>query len=114
MAGTSNLEMVNLGDKVWFEGEKRPYTVVACNERFIICTKPFNLRHTVLYTILDLKEGIRGTHDLILNPYDFMVQEDIDECLADLVSGKIEISHRNRVQVLVCEIKGKKWVIWAR
>lgn len=44
------------GQKIWFEGEKRPYTVRACDERFAICTKPFNLRKTVLYTIIDKKQ----------------------------------------------------------
>lgn len=55
MAGTSNSEMVNLGDKVWFE--------------------------------------------------------DIDECLADLISGKTEISRRNWVFIKILKIKGKTVVI---
>ncbi|WP_148289423.1 hypothetical protein [Fibrella aestuarina] len=32
-----------------------------CADRFLICTKPFNPRRTVLYTIVDLKKGIHGT-----------------------------------------------------
>lgn len=25
------------------------------NERFLVCTKPFNLSHTVLYTVVDME-----------------------------------------------------------
>lgn len=35
--------MVNVGDKISIPGEKKPYTVRARDERYIICTKPFNL-----------------------------------------------------------------------
>lgn len=36
---------VNVGDKVYFPNEKKPYRVRARDERFIICTKPINLYH---------------------------------------------------------------------
>ena len=50
----------NVGDKIYFAEEKRPYTIQACDERYIICTKPFNPKHTIQYTIVDLKDEIRG------------------------------------------------------
>jgi hypothetical protein len=49
-----------VGDKIYFAEERNPYTIQACDERFLICTKPFNPKHTVQYTIVDLKDGIRG------------------------------------------------------
>ena len=49
-----------VGDKIYFAEERYPYTIQACDERYLICTKPFNPKHTVLYTIVDLKDGIRG------------------------------------------------------
>lgn len=49
-----------VGDKIWFAEEKRPYKIQACDERFLVCTKPFNPRHTVQYTLVDLNEEIRG------------------------------------------------------
>ena len=52
--------MYKVGDKILFVEEKRPYTIQACDDRYLVCTKPFNLKHTVQYTIVDLKEGIRG------------------------------------------------------
>lgn len=54
-----------IGQKIWFASEKKPYKVKAFNERFVICTKPFNLQKTVFYTIIDLQEDIRGTENYI-------------------------------------------------
>jgi len=93
---------IKIGSKVKFLEEARPYIVKAMSERFIICTKAFNLKHTVLYTILDLKRNERGTHNCIFNPYDFSKQGDIDSCLSDLMLPKgdamaIELSHRNKI-----------------
>lgn len=88
---------LKVGDKVKFTGEKQRYTIKARSDRFIICTKPFNLKKTCLYTIIDLDRMVRGTNDRVFNPYDYMIQEDIDDCLNDLVSGEIEVSYRNCV-----------------
>jgi hypothetical protein len=88
---------LKVGDKVYFYGEKRPYTIKAADDRYAICTKPFNLKRTVLYTIIDFKNEIRSTNYWIFNPYDYAVQEDIDECMRDLQSGKCELSRRNSV-----------------
>lgn len=95
----------NKGDKIYFKGEKLPYVVKACDERWVICTKPFNLKHTVFYTILDLVENIRGTNNWIFNPYDYKVQEDIEQCLLDLQNGEVEITRRNRVHLSISEHK---------
>lgn len=46
-----------VGKKIRFAGEKRYWTIIACNERFLICTRRTN---QVYYTICDLKECIRG------------------------------------------------------
>ena len=51
--GFSNLKK---GDKVWFLNNKKAFTVRACNDRFAICTQPYNFRpQTVVYTIIDLE-----------------------------------------------------------
>lgn len=87
--------LLKIGDKIKFETEKQRYTVKAKSDRFLICTKPFNPKKTCLYTIIDLDRLVRGTNDRIFNPYDYMIQEDIDECMEDLISGKVEATHRN-------------------
>ena len=54
---------MKVGDKVWFAEEKRPYRIRAMGERYAVCTKPFNPRHTVLYTVIDIVEQVRGTEN---------------------------------------------------
>jgi len=95
---------MNIGTKVWFPEEVKPYTVKAKSERFAILTKPFNLQQTVMYTIVDLAEKIRGTNFWVFNPYDYTNQKDIELCLKELESGECEISQRNRVHLSIAKI----------
>lgn len=92
------------GSKVWFREEVRPYTVKASNDRYAICTKPFNLKKTVLYTIVDLKEGVRGSDDLIFC-MGYETQDEINNALKRLKDGEMEISHRNRVELRIERVK---------
>jgi hypothetical protein len=57
--------MYKIGDKIKFKREKQRYTIQATDGRYLICTKPFNAKKTVIYTIVDLKEKIRGTDNLV-------------------------------------------------
>jgi len=56
---------IAVGSKVKFKGEVQRYTVQASDDRFAICTKPFNPRNTVLYSIVDFVEGVRGPENLV-------------------------------------------------
>lgn len=89
-----------VGDKIKFEEEKQAYTIRARNDRFLICTKPFNLKKTVLYSIVDLHEGIRGTENLV-----FGMGAETDwqcwEMLTRLVEGTSEISRRNYIELKI-------------
>ena len=91
---------IKKGSKITFAEEKRPYVVRALGERYAVCTKPFNLKHTVLYTIIDIDEKIRGTENLIFG-MGAETDEDCDEMLQRLESGQTEISHRNRVTLRI-------------
>jgi len=91
-----------VGMKVKFEEEAQRYTVRACNERFAICTKPFNPRRTVLYTVVDFEQGIRGTENLVFGA-GAETDEQCWEMLGRLTAGETEVSHRNRVPVDVEE-----------
>lgn len=91
------------GQKIYFAFEKRPYTVKACNERFAVCTKPYNLKKTVFYTIIDLDRNVRGTENLI-----FCMGYETDELCAEglerLAKGESEVSHRNKVPIDILKI----------
>jgi hypothetical protein len=56
---------IPVGAFITFAREKRPYRVRARSGRFIVCTKPFNPKKTVLYTVIDLVENVRGPEDLV-------------------------------------------------
>jgi hypothetical protein len=102
------LKFLEVGDKIYFRGEKRGYEIKARNERYLICTKPFNPKHTVTYTILDSEELINSTNNCVFNPYDYSLQKDIDESLTDLVEEKYELSQRHQVHTLAAIDRFKK------
>jgi hypothetical protein len=86
------------GDRVHFAGEKRPYTVRAANARWAICTKPFNLKRTTLYTIIDFERDVRGRENLIFG-MGFETDEDCRRALMRLVEGESEVSYRHCVSL---------------
>lgn len=101
------LEDVRLGDRVYVPDQKRPFKVRCRDERYIICTKPFNIRKTVQYFIVDLEEKVRGPDDRVF----CMGYETDDECaerLAELEAGDIIVSFRNRVPLDCYVKKGRK------
>jgi hypothetical protein len=74
--------------------------VRARSARYIVCTKPFNLKRTVLYTIVDLANRLRGTENLVFG----FGQETDEQCLDTLKrleAGESEISQRNFVRLNV-------------
>lgn len=87
-----------VNDKIFFEGEKKPYKIKACDNRFLICTKPYNLGNTVIYTIVDLQQQIRGTENLMFC-HGFETKEQCEEALERLQAGKSEISRSNWVKL---------------
>lgn len=107
-----DIKAITPGFKIYFVGERIGYTIKACNKRYLICTKPYNPKKTVLYTIVDLKEEIRGTNNLVFNLYDYAKQKDIERCMKDLISGEsdldgLKITRRNRVPLQIVKILDK-------
>lgn len=83
-----------VGDKVYIENQKRPFIVRACDDRYIICTRPYSPKHTVEYFIIDLIEGVRGTDNMVFcNGYE--TDEQCEDRLKELQNGEIEVSKRN-------------------
>lgn len=87
---------VKVGDKVYVPNEKKPYRVRARDDRYIICTKPFNPQHTVVYFIVDLLERWRAPDNMIFCG-GYETDEDCQERLAELQSGEIELSRRRGI-----------------
>lgn len=56
------------GQRIKFAEEKQSYKIIAANDRFLICTKPFNAIKSFLYTIVDLQDKRRGPDNMIFGP----------------------------------------------
>ena len=89
-----------VGGKVYFKEEKRPYKIRACDERFAICTKPYNPMRTVLYTIIDLKRDVRGAENLIFG-MGFETDKQCNEALIRLQTGGSQVSFRNYIPLKI-------------
>ena len=87
---------VKVGDKVYVPNEKKPYRVRARDDRYIICTKPFNPQHTALYFIIDLSDKWRAPDNMIFCS-GYETDEDCQERLKELQDGEIELSRRRGI-----------------
>ena len=87
---------VKVGDRVYIPTDKRPYTVKARDDRYIICTKPFAARHTVLYFIIDLVDKWRAPDNMIFCS-GYETDEQCQERLRELQAGEIELSRRRGI-----------------
>ena len=104
---SKGLSSLMVGDKIWLNNEKGPYKIRARSTRFLICTKPYNPKHTVLYTIIDLRDNIRGTENLV-----FGLGAETDEQCRQMAcrlevgddTGRTSISHRNNIPLKVTKI----------
>jgi hypothetical protein len=111
METKTNKFELNKGDSVWFSASKKSFKVRECNDRFAICTQPFNLQpKTVIYTIIDFDRDVRGEDNLIFSVYDYYSDEDCKQAMEDLMSGEIEVSYkRNKNTILdIVKVKHKK------
>jgi hypothetical protein len=95
------------GWRVRFAEERCAYTVQARGKRYLVCTKPFPLRKTVLYTVVDLQERVRGTENLVFGAG----AESRAACtrMVQRLEGKsrdfhTQISYRNRVPLRVTAV----------
>lgn len=94
-----------LGDRMQFDGERMRYTVraVSPDGRWAICVRPFPLRDTVLYTIVDFDSGVRGPDDMVFS-YGYETAEDIAENMARLVAGDMEVSYRRDKRLNITQV----------
>ena len=108
------LKSAPVGSALYFAEEKAPYRIKARSDRYLVCTKPFNLKKTVIYTVVDLEERIRGTENLVFG-MGAETTEDCEEMVARLEGkrsplnpaipfDRTEVSHRNRIPLRVTRI----------
>lgn len=100
------MDNLNAGDKIKFIGEKQRYNVRACSERFAICTKPFNPKRTVIYTIIDFEQGLRNRDNMVFGD-GYETDEQCRNALIRLESGDLEISHRSPIPIGIEQVYAK-------
>lgn len=91
-------------DRIWFHGKVRPYRVRIANERYAVCTKPFNPQRTVLYTVVDLQKQWRGPENLIFG----MGAETDQQCrrmLRRITKGASAVSRRHGIPLMIERVK---------
>lgn len=98
-----------VGGRVWFAEEKQGYTVQARSARYVVCNKPFNVRRTVLYCIVDLEEQVRGPENLIFG-MGAETREQCEEMLARMEDPESvsEVSYRHRIPLVVTRVEHPK------
>lgn len=89
---------VEVGSTIKFAEEKQKYTVMASNRFYSICTKPFNAKKTKIYTIVDWKNNIRGTENMIFG-LGAETKEQCEQMLSRLTNAESDISQRNWVEL---------------
>ena len=87
---------VSIGDKIYIPGNKKPWKVRCRDDRYIICTQPYNPRHTVLYFIIDTEEKWRAPDDRVFC-FGYETDEDCNDRLTELQNGEIFLSKRRGV-----------------
>ena len=91
---------ISVGSKIKFAGERLRYTVQARSDRYVICTKPFNPRKTVLYSIIDFERNVRGRDNLIFG-MGYETRQQCEDNLAQMTREDcpVEVSRRNFVEL---------------
>ena len=99
---------LNKGDTVWFSTNKKSFRIRECNDKFAICTQPFNLiPNTVIYSIIDFDRCVRGQDNFVFGVYDYYLDEDCKQAMEDLMNGEMEVSHKNNKSVSLDIVKIK-------
>lgn len=97
-----------------FKDDPIPYEIKALSDRYAVCTRPIDrkvdrklikdltkeeIKTVQIYTLIDFEENVRSTNNRVFNPYDYSKEEDCIQCLNDLISGEVELSRRNQVEL---------------
>jgi hypothetical protein len=121
---------ITKGQKLYFTGEKLPYTVRAASNRFAVVSRNFDRledeellwwevkrgaaysidsayeysKELPVYSLLDFENNKRSTDNLVFGVYDYFDESDCEIVLRDLENGEMELSHRN-ITELEIEVK---------
>lgn len=103
------LKAAPVGARVRFDEERMPYTIQARNARYVILTKPFAPRKTVIYTIVDFLRDERGPDDRIFSG-GYETREECEDRLQDMTRDfdAVELSRRRSIRLRVRDVRPAK------
>lgn len=98
---------LEVGQRIRFDSDRMSMTVrlQSPDHRFAILTRPFPLRNTVLYTVLDFTQGIRGTSNNRFGPFGYETDEGIRGNMDGFQTGDLEVSYRRWVWLRYTDIQ---------
>lgn len=96
---------MNVGDRVKLAGIGRYMQVRAVSERFVILTF-IDSRDNVRYSIIEWEAGVAAPHDSW--GYNMGTDEEILDAMAALESGRLQLSWRNRLPLVVQKVAKKR------
>lgn len=116
--GDIHMNKLDVGAKIWFSETKKCFKVQASNRFFSICTQPLNkitrlgnnkYRHdkTVLYTVIDWYNQIRGAENLIFG-MGAETKKLCEDMLDRLTNAESDISHRNWCKLDIIKFQESK------
>lgn len=95
---------LSVGSKIWFSEERLGYSIRAKGGQFLILTKPFNPKKTVLYTILNVENMVRGPENLIFGA-GAETDEECEEMIARLTRGDSGLSSKRSIEANIFRVK---------
>ena len=98
-------DSIEIGDKVQFKEEKGPYIVRGRTKRYMILTRPYYAKKTIIYAIVDWATDKRSSDSHVFSPYNYEEPEGILECLQSLTMGVCRLSRRNQIPVKIAVVK---------
>jgi hypothetical protein len=112
-------EKLEIGQDIYFEGESVPMKLRARSNRYAIVTRGYDpveeadlleememtaeeaSEASLVYSLLDFQEEKKAPNDRIFDPYNYEEQADLEQCIADLEEGKINLSKRHGVALKI-------------
>ena len=121
------MSQLKKGRFIFFEGEKLPFKVMAVSENYAVVSRKLDRsedadllwqevkrgayttftkayranKQNPVYSLLDLKESIKGPDNYIFSPFNYFDEADCEKAITALSNNDFQISHRSREPFII-------------
>ena len=114
-----------ISQKIYFKDEKLPFKVMAFSKNYVVVSRKLhrrqdaellhhevkngayssftdvynNFKDAAVYSILDLKNKVRASDNLIFGIYDYGLESDCKKAIKALEQDEIQLSHKTKVDL---------------